>query len=690
MVNETGKTYAGRYKVLQEVGRGGMAVVYKAFDERIKRTVAVKVLYPYLADREENKIRFKREAQVAANLKHRNVVSVFDYSGLDSEDNYIVAEFIEGTTLKKFRGEHRISLPEVAAMMVEQIAGALQHAHENGVTHRDVKPENVMIDADGTLKLTDFGIAQMIDFQQMTVTGTMIGSPAHMSPEHIEGRKLDHRADIFSLGTVFYVLAVGGLPFQGNSAHALLKNILDGNYVSAVRAYPPIGKALSDIIDRCMARRPEDRYQTCKALQADLQEYLEQFGFTDIRKELSQFFNEPRLYEDSRRQRVVERLVDMGKKSVRLRKVGEALRLFDRALALDEFRKDVLQEIERLRRSVEMRRVLIRYVLPVTAACLVLGGGGYAAFQTSLFGLLSPPAIGADEAPIRSIASAPDDIALPDPAHQKLRKEARSPRGPGEPVASEEAPQKERKAPFPVITLPDGPGESPVDMAVNWRATLPDHRRLEMEALHSAAMRARKKHNGGPGTGAGAEKGEDKEPRKNGSDDTSPPSKEGTAGVVNEGKIESEVDKAAAMVPVTIRGQPPAVELYVDDRKVGTGKVVGLPLSVGPHRLRLHHPTCRECMDTVKSFAVRGDGPAPHLKERIGFKPAVLLVRSKSPGIVFVNGEQAGRTNRRITLRAESPQSWQIAVKILYDDSKLPWHQGQYTLHPGKSTVVKR
>lgn len=686
-----------------------MAVVYKAFDERIKRTVALKVLYSYLADREENKKRFQREAQVAASLKHRNIVSVYDYSGLDSSENYIVAEFIQGTTLKRFRSEHRIKLPEVAAMIVEQIAAALQHAHENGVTHRDVKPENVMIDSDGTLKLTDFGIAQMKNLQQMTVTGTMIGSPAHMSPEHIEGRKLDHRADIFSLGTVFYVLAVGELPFEGNSAHALLKNILDVNYVSATRACPPVGKPLSDMIDRCMARHPEDRYQTCRELQLDLQQYLEQFGYTDTTTELARFFNQPELYQEHGRQQVVERLVEMGKARVRSGRVGEALRLFDRALSLDEFRKDVLQEIERLRRSVEFKRLMFRYVAPLLALTALLGGGGYAAFQTDMFGLFAAPPEPALPAEARHVPDAMSPLALPAPEEQKLLGDPGARTGGGTTKAEEKTSESESS---PTVAVgPADPTDPALDVAMlTWRPALPEHQRLGLEALASTASMPTEalekrlslvvppeKHPEQDGTGhkGDAATGPRRDRKttdgtadsKTGEDAAKRETPDGTG--AQGGGPKSEVEKALALVPVTIRGQPPAVELFVDERKVGTGKVVGLPLAVGDHRLRLHHPTCAECMDTLKTFVVRADGPAPNLKERINFKPATLLVRCQLPGIVFVDGEQAGRTNRRIILRASSPQPWEVAVKILFDDATIPWHEGRHLLRAGKTTILR-
>src|SRR5258706_9800231 len=164
-----------RYRLLEEVGQGGMAVVYKGFDTTLNREVAVKVLHPHLAGHEESRARLQREAHAVAKLRHENILEIFDYSGPDSPESYIVTEFIHGKTLKNFLVEHPLELPEIAQMIASEVARALEHAHSLGVIHRDVKPENVMIRDDGILKLMDFGIAQIVDKERMTVTGQLLG-----------------------------------------------------------------------------------------------------------------------------------------------------------------------------------------------------------------------------------------------------------------------------------------------------------------------------------------------------------------------------------------------------------------------------------------------------------------------------------------------------------------------------------
>src|SRR5207237_7288085 len=175
-------------------------IVYRAQDETLKRVVAIKVLHQHLAAEPESKARLEREAQAVAKLRHDNILEIFDYSGLDSQSAYIVTEFIDGQTLKQFLTGHPLRHPELAALISIEVCRALAHAHGVGVLHRDVKPENIMIREDGLLKLMDFGISQIVDAQRMTVTGQLLGSPAYMAPEHVEGRPLDFRTDVFSVG----------------------------------------------------------------------------------------------------------------------------------------------------------------------------------------------------------------------------------------------------------------------------------------------------------------------------------------------------------------------------------------------------------------------------------------------------------------------------------------------------------
>src|SRR3954447_23512990 len=239
-----------RYRLLQEVGQGGMAKVYKAEDTTLKREVAVKVLHPHLASEQESRARLQREAHAVAKLRHENILEIFDYSGPDSPESYIVTEFIHGKTLKLFLAEHPLPFPEVAEMIASEVARALEHAHQFGVIHRDVKPENVMIRDDGLLKLMDFGIAQIIDKERMTVTGQLLGSPAYMAPEHVEGRPLDFRTDVFAVGILLYQMATGVLPFSGKNPHEVLKRIAECRFQPPEAVNSLVGARLGRLIKK--------------------------------------------------------------------------------------------------------------------------------------------------------------------------------------------------------------------------------------------------------------------------------------------------------------------------------------------------------------------------------------------------------------------------------------------------------
>ena len=173
----------GRYRLEEQVGQGGMAVVWRGWDTQLRRTVAVKVLHAHLHSREEIRKRFDREAHAVARLHHPYILDVYDFSGPQAQPSYLVTEFIRGQTLRAFADEHPFDPPELAAACLLPIAEALQHAHAAGVIHRDLKPENVMVRDDGVVKLTDFGIAALLDpDEKFTVTGSILGSPSHLAP----------------------------------------------------------------------------------------------------------------------------------------------------------------------------------------------------------------------------------------------------------------------------------------------------------------------------------------------------------------------------------------------------------------------------------------------------------------------------------------------------------------------------
>lgn len=346
-----------RYKLIEEVGQGGMAVVYKGFDTTLNREVAVKVLHPHLAGMAESRARLQREAHAVAKLRHENILEIFDYSGPDSPESFIVTEFIHGKTLKTFLGEHPLPFAELAEMVASEVARALEHAHSLGVIHRDIKPENVMIRDDGLVKLMDFGIAQIVDKERMTVTGQLLGSPAYMAPEHVEGKPLDFRTDVFAVGILLYQLATGQLPFKGKNPHEVLKRIAECKYAPPESVNPRIGAKLARIIGKALKKDPGERYPDVAPMRADLLEDLGDAGVDDPRKELAKFFAGPEAWTSSFQPRLVEALARRGKALQHQGRMAAALELWSRALTIDPKSAELRALVEGVARKQRMARV---------------------------------------------------------------------------------------------------------------------------------------------------------------------------------------------------------------------------------------------------------------------------------------------------------------------------------------------
>jgi len=319
----------GRYRLEQQVGQGGMAVVWRGFDTQLRRTVAVKVLHAHLHQREEVRRRFDREAHAVARLHHPHILDVYDFSGPEAEPSYLVTEFIRGHTLRAFAEAHPFDPPELAAACLLPIAEALEHAHAAGVVHRDLKPENVMVREDGVVKLTDFGIAALLDpDEKFTVTGSILGSPSHLAPETIEGKAADPRSDLFSFGTILYWLSCGELPFRAPSPAALLRQILEGRSIDPRQLRKSLSDAQAHVILRCLERDPAQRYQSAREVKEDLLKLLLDHGLEDPRAEVAAFItaSPPEARAAELRARVVNRALERGDEALAQRRTAAALR----------------------------------------------------------------------------------------------------------------------------------------------------------------------------------------------------------------------------------------------------------------------------------------------------------------------------------------------------------------------------
>ncbi len=298
-----------RYQIIEKAGSGGMATVYRARDKLLNRDVAIKVMHPHLIEKEEVKKRFLREAQAIARLRHKNIIEIFDYHS-DETDCYIISEFIKGESLASFLSKYDISSPFIAAMIVSVLADAIGHAHRQNVIHRDLKPENILISESYELKITDFGIAHIADAESLTITGSISGSPAHMSPEQIDGKEVNIKTDIFSLGTILYLISCGELPFKGNSPASIFKSILLGEYKEPKELNPLIDNRFSSIIRKCLKKNIDERYGNSDELKMELVEYLKGYGITDVEENLKNFFSNPIEYLDDLNKKIIKYLKD--------------------------------------------------------------------------------------------------------------------------------------------------------------------------------------------------------------------------------------------------------------------------------------------------------------------------------------------------------------------------------------------
>ena len=274
---------AGRYEILGELGRGAMGVVYRATDPVIGRPVAVKSIRLSSEGtgltRNELLSRFQTEARAAGLLTHPNIVVVYD-AGEENGVYYITMELVEGKSLQSLLdGGHAFPVPRVLRIL-EQTCSALAFAHERNVVHRDIKPANLMLTADDTVKVTDFGTAKIVQFGTVQQTTHVMGTPSYMSPEQVKGRPVDGRSDIFSLGVVLYEMLTGEKPFPGQSITTVIYKIVNEDPVPPRQLNPSIHPGLNEIVLKALAKEPEVRYQTCREMLEDLKSYRH-LGATD-------------------------------------------------------------------------------------------------------------------------------------------------------------------------------------------------------------------------------------------------------------------------------------------------------------------------------------------------------------------------------------------------------------------------
>lgn len=378
---------ADRYQLLEEVGQGGMATVFRGQDLLLEREIAVKILHPHLARESEHRQRFRREARTIARLHHPGIVEIYDFSDQDSHydqssssssrPTYLVMEFVNGSNLQTFLNKQEFPLCELAAAMVANIAEALEHAHQENIIHRDLKPENVLICSNGSVKLTDFGLARILDNEAMTRTGSILGSPAYMAPEQIQGKLGNHRADIFALGIILYRLACHRHPFLRSNPAATLQAVSNADFTDPERVAHGIGRQLATIIRRALSSSPEKRYSSALEMKNDLMAYLHEVGLHQPEQTLREYFAHPGKVTEKLHKQILNQLKQRAFTLATNKKYSTALDRCNRALALDPNDPDIDKIIERLSQKDRWYQKPLGRLGLGLAASLALAGWWY-------------------------------------------------------------------------------------------------------------------------------------------------------------------------------------------------------------------------------------------------------------------------------------------------------------------------
>ncbi|HEY6867234.1 MAG TPA: serine/threonine-protein kinase [Candidatus Eisenbacteria bacterium] len=418
-MSETKKDF-GAFELHERIGSGGMASVFLGVQKSLDRKVVLKILYPHLAEDAQLVARFEREARAAALLKHENIVQVID-CGRQEDVPYIAMEFVEGMDLKQWLATWGVPPLEIGLLMLRGIFAGLEHAHQHRIVHRDIKPANIMFTRDGSLKIMDFGLARReSDSKGLTVVGSVLGTPAYMSPEQATGGEVDERSDIFSAGVMTYELLSGVKPFEGASYSVILNSILTAEPKPVSDVNPLVPADLSEMVKKMIQKDPAHRYQHVTEARSDLENVIEALGLLRQRDLLRQYSQDAKTVGDALREKAVTRHFEEG---MRLEGLGpasapEAQLEFKRVLFIDPSHRAAVDHLKKLERESSR-------VVPPPAPVAAAPAAPIAAAPAA-----PAPAPPVAKAPAKAAATPPAPKPAPQPAAPKPPKPAGAKGGP--------------------------------------------------------------------------------------------------------------------------------------------------------------------------------------------------------------------------------------------------------------------
>ncbi len=419
-----------RYEIRGILGHGAMGNVYRAWDPKLHREVAMKVVAQNLSREPKGRQRFHREARAIAALRHSNIVEIYDYSGVESEHLYLVMEKLEGDDLFNIMNSKGMMPEPAAAAVGHELCLALQVAHEAGIIHRDLKPENVFMDGQGRVVLTDFGVVKAIR-EDSAVDGwqadtDVIGTPGFMAPELMMNRALGPRTDIFALGALLYNIATGELPYEGDSPVEMFRNVVSGKIRDARHFNPGLSREFVEILNECLEAKPKKRYRSVEVVRERLKTILEQNGVSDLRDDLRDYMRDPKAYGQLTRRRLVGYLTARLKVAAKDRDEAQVARIRERLYEVDPHNDEVnaisgvtmvppagiVRNTERLSRDGSVRGGGWLYAVVGVLAGLAVLLAGYLVFQPP-----KPPTDGdrrdGDTKVVRDSGKNPSDATSP-------------------------------------------------------------------------------------------------------------------------------------------------------------------------------------------------------------------------------------------------------------------------------------